>query len=153
EAVLLREEKLQDAKALGPAVSEVEDWYRQRVKEGNDLLQGTPAKGTGDPNWGKWNDQLKKLFATAASPPFRPEAPLPGSSRLTYAAVLNFVSVAAQKNKWEDVRQKLERVRDMASSMGLVAPWPDRPALLVFTRDFTAGDARARLAAFRDAYK
>src|SRR5262249_50689128 len=45
EGVQLREEKLQDVKALRPAVAEVEGWYRDRIREGKDLLQGKPAKG------------------------------------------------------------------------------------------------------------
>jgi hypothetical protein len=151
EAVQLREEKLQDVKALRPAVAEVEGWYRDRVREGKDLLQGKPSKG-GDPNWPAWKDQLKRLLDTTAGLEFPPDRTLPGPTRLTYEAVYNFESVKALKAEWEDVKAKLERVRDMASSMRLLE-WPDRPALLAFTSDFSAGDARARLAAFNDAYK
>jgi hypothetical protein len=154
QAALLRAERLKDIKAIRPAVDRVEDWYRRLREEGNRLLRFAIDKPGAEPNWAAWHEQFRKLIETADNPEFREADPLPGSPTLTYKIVLQFNRVAEARAEWEAVKQRLERVRDMAAAFGLIGPLPERPPLLVFPRapDFTVHDARIRLLDLQKAY-
>src|SRR5262249_45194264 len=122
QAALLRAERLKDIKAIRPAVDRVEDWYRRLREEGNRLLRFAIDKAGAEPNWPAWHEQFKKLIETADNPEFREADPLPGSTTLTYKTILQFSRVAEARAEWESVRQRLERVRDMAAAFGLIGP-------------------------------
>lgn len=144
EAVLARKQRLEDVKALRKAVDEAEDWYAGLKREGERLLRFAVGK-SGD--WGAWYEQFRKLETKAASPRFREDDLLPGSTGVSYATVLRFDRVVEARGAWQTTQQRLERVRDLGAALGPIGPLPDRPALLVIppAPGFTAQDARTRL--------
>src|SRR5262249_29418571 len=106
--------------------------------------------GSGDdgPNWNAWYDQFRKLEEATANPPFREDDRVPGAATVTYAAVLRFNQVVEARSQWESLKQRLERVRDLAAALGLLGPLADHPAVLVIPKqpEFTVRAARDRLA-------
>jgi hypothetical protein len=151
DAVHDRKQRLEDVKALRTAVGTAEDWYNGLKREGERLLNFPVDRSGG---WGAWYDEYSKLDERATAPPFREDAPLPGSAGLTWAVALRFNRVAEARGAWQTTRQRLDRARDLAAAFRLIGPVPDRPALLVIPAppEFTVQDARARLADLGKAY-
>jgi hypothetical protein len=156
EAVHLLDQRRLDVKAFRTAVNQAEDWYHDRKMEADRLLryQIEGASGGAALAWSRWYDQYKKLLEAAASPPFREEDAVPGSTTLKYGDVFHFNRVAEARSELDAVKQRLDRVRDMGAALGQIGPLADRPALLVIPKspDFTAADARARLQALKNSY-
>jgi hypothetical protein len=160
EAVQEHNDLLQDVKTLRAALENETDarlplgWYWQLKQQGRELWQ-TPADANPE-TWARWNDRVSELITRAAHPPFDEKAPLPGSSRLTYGMVLHSERVEQARRKWETtVRPRIERLRDLASALGLLDPLPDgKPQPLDIPRPprFTLADARDRVRLLQTVY-
>jgi hypothetical protein len=150
EAVLDRQQRLQDVKALRTAVDDAEDWYRGLKREGDRVLHSAvdgAAGGRDDAStWASWYEVCRKLELRAGTPRFREEDHLPDSA-ITYATVLRFNRVAEARAEWQTVQLRLDRTRDLAAALGLLGTLPGRPALLVVPRgsNFSVQDARTRV--------
>jgi len=157
DAVLARDQRLKDVAALRRAIDDAEDWYRGLKREGERLLNfavGGGGSGEAGEGWGAWYEQFRKLQDRAGSPRFREDEPVPGSAEVSYATVLRFNRVAEARDAWEAVKQRLDRVRDLAAALGRIGPLPGRPAVLVIPQppDFNAQEARNRVAELARAY-
>jgi hypothetical protein len=144
-AVLLRGERLDDARALRAAVDQEEAWYRQLQEQGDVLW------AFGDrPTWPAWYERVNKLLTRADAPPFHPADRLPGSRRLTVASALRFDRVADARTDWERVRRRLESLATEATALGLIGELANRPALLMIPKGTSIEEARQR---FRELVK
>ena len=142
---------------LEAQVKEHEEWdgtegvrlYHERLDNVNELLNGVhlvEAAYLGDPDkarnleaftgyrkdtgvdWRTWSadlETLRRQFKT-----IKQTDKLPGSTTLTYAAVMRFDMV----NDALVLRQRLERERNLAAALGLIGPFSDCPPLLVFDK-------------------
>jgi hypothetical protein len=157
EAVQGRQRRLKDVTALRTAVAEVEEWYRTLRLDGEQLLRfavgGRRAAAPGG-DWAAWYARYQSLLARAADPRYREEDRIPGASPdLTYAVAYRFTRVVEARGAWDSVRERLDRVRDLAAALGLIGPLNDRPAVLVIPgAGFGVQDARDRVAELRRAY-
>jgi hypothetical protein len=156
DAVKLRDKWLEDIPALRAAAAEVEDWYRKLRQDGTDLLlSDRPGTTTA---WPVWTERLNNLLAKAARPPFRDTDRLPNTTSLpfplgaapTYAAVLNYLPVARARSDWEQTRQSLERLRDLAAALGLTGE--ANAPLRIPGQDFTVAQAGDRLQTLKKSY-
>jgi hypothetical protein len=147
QAVLDRAAALENIESLRHAVGQVEDWYRQLVRRGEDLWTFSGQRGDGAPiAWRDWQSQVQGLFDQAEAPPYRPTDRLPGSSRLTYAPVYRVEKVVEAREAWEAGKQRLQRLRDLSTALGLAGTaLGAQPAPLDLPPGFSADQARARL--------
>ena len=140
------------------AAFEIEDWYRRLTEKGNRLLvfADRPAENSPLP-WRQWIENIDVLIRESASPPFRRGDRLresraaAGAPSVTFGAVFSYPSVEQARAAWEKVRQKLERMRDMAQAFGLAGDG-SRPALLRLSDRFISDQASALLTAVRKSY-
>jgi GTPase SAR1 family protein len=128
EAVLSRDERLKDIETLRKAVDEAEEHYHKLKREGDRLVHFTLDQGAGR-TWSDWYGQFKGLEARASAP-LRDEEPLPGPTSLTGATVLRFNRVVEARGDWQNVQQRLERVRDLAAALGLIGSLANRHGLI-----------------------
>ncbi|HEY1379737.1 MAG TPA: hypothetical protein VGF55_23235, partial [Gemmataceae bacterium] len=158
DAAQLRDKWLDDVKALRKAAGEVEDWYRQLTAKGNRLLLFADRTAEGAPlPWAQWLDGVEALSREAAAPPFRRGDRLreshaaAGTPAVTFGAVFNFPSVEQARGAWDKVRQRLDRLRDLAQALGLAGDG-NRPAVLRLTDRSAADQSGEVLAALRQSY-
>lgn len=156
EAVQLQQKWLADLRAIQLAIPEVRDWYQNLRKRGEELrLFVDPSAADGRVPWNDWPGRVDKLLAEARMPRFPPEEKLPGAGSLpgwpeaTYATVYRFEPVIQARNDWEDLRQRLqtlrERVSDLGAALGLITTLPGKPPLLQLPADFPPDQLRSRL--------
>lgn len=149
---------LDQVAALRSAVADVEEWYRQRRKEGDRLwsFAGRQPEASGKSvDWRAWQGDVEKLFAQAEPTRFRPDERLPGPGGATYGeTVYRFDRVADARADWESIRRQLQRLLDISFALGLAGPLGDRPAMLAIPRKppFTLTEARDRLQRLQAAY-
>jgi hypothetical protein len=126
EAAVLRDKWLDDIKAIRKATADVEAWYRERIIEGNGLLLFTDRTADNAPlPWTAWTERVGDLLRRSSQPPFRPADRLRDSKSVrlaravTYDTVLRLPAVEQARSQWERLRQRLERLRDVAQALGL----------------------------------
>ncbi|HZT79450.1 MAG TPA: GTPase domain-containing protein, partial [Gemmataceae bacterium] len=156
-AARLHDERLQDAKALRRAVEDVEDWYLARKREGEKLWAFADRQPGAEAsiNWRAWQADAERFLNAADRPPYPETARLPdaASDTLTYGAtVYHFDRVGEARAELTKVRDRLRRLRDLTTALGLGGP--SEKALLVVPREprFTVEDAQRRLQELRKAY-
>ncbi len=138
EAGRLRQERLQDARALHKAVDRARDWYLNATEEANGLwtfrgYQGGPESAGID--WQAWSRQADQLLDSRHRPPFADTETIPGSATgLTYATALRFDRVVDARTDWDTDRKRLSRLLDLTAALGL-ATAKGKPAVLVMPRD------------------
>ncbi|MGL4550263.1 MAG: hypothetical protein ACRC33_03665, partial [Gemmataceae bacterium] len=149
-AGLRRKEMLETAEAIQKGVRAARDWYEdERDRIARESLTGRDAASV---EWAGWAGRAEALLSAERRPPFRPGDGLPGAAGLTYETVLRFDRVLSARAGWEADREKLRRLLDVSSALGLVPATDERPAVLTFGPDFTLGQARERLAQLQKAY-
>ncbi len=105
EAARRHDEWLEDSQALNQAVTEVRDQLQNLTREGNQVIVNQDAFDLPG-RARKVLDHAKKL-----KPPDNDRNRLiPGSKRLTYAAVLQIAEVESAYQEWKKVRTTLESV-------------------------------------------
>lgn len=148
QAVLERAAALEDIQALRNVVAQMDDWYRQFIRRGEELWTFAQQRSNegGPIAWRDWQGQVQSLFERSEVPPFRAADKLPGSNRLTYATVFRFDRVVEARSAWEAVKQRLQRLRDLSTALGLAGASAGSPAAPL---DLAAGvvveQARPRL--------
>jgi hypothetical protein len=154
EAALLRARRLEDIKALQAAVGRVEDWYRDLKRRGQALWTFSDRSGReGAPvAWNDWQGRVDRLLDEARTPPFRPTDSLPGASAVTYATVFQFDRIIDARQQWDQLRQRLEDLRDLSAALGLTGPSPGRPPLLKIPSSFPIDQAVGRLQELKTTY-
>ncbi len=157
DAVVIRREALEDVSALQNAVERVRDWYQvENYARAHTLWlhAGEPAADGTAFKWADWQKDADELLKPDRAPPFIETQRLPGSDRLTYAAAFRFSEVVAAKSRWEVMKPRLARVRNLAAALGMTPATADRPAALVVETPpkFQVAQARARLQALQTAY-
>ena len=143
EAVLARERRLEEIKAYRSTIAGATDWFDDLAKKGQGLWAFGGGRQAAPTAWPDWVDRVMRLEEEARAAPYRPGERLPRSS-LTYDAVLRFDSVVAARNKWEALRDRLIRLRDLVSALGLSGQSADR-APLNLTSSFTVDQAGPRV--------
>jgi hypothetical protein len=123
EAALERERRLDDVRKLRNAVDEMEEWYRDLERRGDKLWTFSDQQEGAPAAWTDWRNQVQALLDEAENPPHRPGEPL-RESTLTYDVVFRFARVAAARDAWETRKHSLQRVRDLATALGLAGVVP-----------------------------
>lgn len=143
-------ELLETAEAVQKSVRAARDWYEdERDRIAGELLTGRDAVNV---EWASWATRAEKLLSPDRRLSFRPSDALPGTVGLTYETVLRFDRVLTARAGWESDRDRLRRLLDVSSALGLVPATAQRPAVLSFGPDFTLSQARERLSALEQAY-
>jgi len=157
EAAVLRDKWLDDVKAIRKAVADVEAWYRERITEGNGLLLFTDRTADNAPlPWTAWTERVGDLLRRSTQPPFRPSDRLRDSRSVrlaravTYDTVLRLPTVEQPRSQWDRLRQRLERLRDVAQALGLAGD--GSRAVLKIGSDATAGSASETLQTLKQLY-
>src|SRR5262245_11203291 len=126
EAAVLRDKWLDDVKAIRKATTDVEAWFRERITEGNGLLLFTDRAADNAPlPWSAWTERVGDLLRRSGQPPFRPadrlrdSRPVRLARAVTYDTVLRLPPIEQSRSQWERLRQRLERLRDVAQALGL----------------------------------
>ena len=142
ETVLARGRRVEEIKAYRSAIAAATDWFYDLTKKGQGLWTFGGGRQTAPTAWPDWVDRVLRLDEEAHAAPYRPGERIPRSS-LTYDAVLRYDSVAAARIKWEALRDRLIRLRDLISALGLSGQSTDR-APLNLTSSFTVEQAGPR---------
>lgn len=149
-AAQLRDKWLADCAALEAAQAACADRYRAHDQNGTVLM----LKRVFDENWLK---DIDALFAAGEKPPFPPNEPIPNSPTanqargepITYRVPLEFDEVYKARRYWEQTRDQLAHMRDLADALGLTTG-PNRPEpVLVLPEPNANGSESAGLAATR----
>src|SRR5262249_54130177 len=102
--------------------------------------------------WRDWQAQVQSLLDQAETP-HRPTDRVSGSGKLTYATAFRQGRVVEARNGWESVKQRLLRLRDLSTALGLAGTTAGPlPAPLDIGPGFTAEQARARVQELERAY-
>jgi hypothetical protein len=144
EAMLLRAQRLDECKALRGAVADLQEWYNSLSRRGRDLWSFSRHGDTSPVTWPDWQSQVLALLNESESRAQRRGERLPGSNRLTYAALQRFETVATARTNWDGVRQRLLRVRDLSMALGLAGSQPGRSPLDIHA-GFSLPEAVGRL--------
>ena len=91
------------ATMLSGAAEEIRQQYLMVLREGNEVL-----KNKNEP---KLPERIREVFALAKdlkTPENDKDKPLPGSDRLTYAAVFQLAEIQSLLGEWKKLREKLE---------------------------------------------
>ncbi len=123
EAVQRRQQLLKDLHALRLGEAQVETWYREQTKQGQELRTFSRGKPGDAPSWEDWLRQVHDLVGRAS--PYPSTAELPGSTTLTYGRILGWERVVEARKDWEESRLRLERLRDLVAALGLAGRAPD----------------------------
>jgi hypothetical protein len=151
EAAILRTQRMEESRILETGLVELRDAYATFSRRGRDLWSFSGREENKPIAWSEWQAQVQKLLTETEALDRRPGDRLPGSARLTYAALFHFESVAAARTTWEGVRQRLKRVSDLSSALGLAGITPGR-APLDIPADFTIPQATARVQELQTTY-
>ncbi|MBP3953708.1 hypothetical protein J8F10_00130 [Gemmata sp. G18] len=147
-AAQLRDKWLSDCSALEAAQSAFVDKYRTFDRDGTVLM----LKRSFDENWLK---DIDALFATAEKPPFPLNAPIPNSpavtqprgEAITYRVPYEFDEAYKARRYWEQTRDQIIHLRDLADALGLISA-PNRPEAVLVLPEPNGADSAA-LAATR----
>jgi GTPase SAR1 family protein len=94
---------LDDVEAIRSEVDKVVGWYQKLINEGQQVLN--------DLNGANLPERARKVLEQARAAPFpeqEKERLLPRSRRVSYATVFSFTNVSEVRNKWEEMKKKLE---------------------------------------------
>jgi hypothetical protein len=152
EAALLRVQRREEIKVVRAAATELADWYAKLRRRG-EALWAFSKQEEGPLAWPDWQNKVRSLLDESEMLP-RETDKLPGSkpgSSLTYATVSRFDRIVAARNSWESVRQRLQRVLDLSTALGLAGPVPGRTPLDI-PAGFSADQAAGRLEELRKLY-
>ncbi len=155
-AAELRRKWLADCDAIEEAVKAAVEKYRQHDRDGTALM----IRRAFDADWLRDNESLA---ARAEQFPFAPTDPLPGSFAVnqprgevvTYRIPLEFDEVYRARRYWEETRDRLGHLFDLADALGATTGPNRPPAVLVLPEPNGADSAAlagARLAALRRVY-
>jgi hypothetical protein len=150
EANLYRAQRLLDVRLLRQAVSDLEDWYRRLQRRGEDLWAFSGQKSGAPIAWPDWLSQMQSLLDEAEAPPHRPGEKIVGSS-LEYEAAYRFDRVVRARADWDRLRQRMQRVANLGTALGLAGSIPGRSPLDL-PAGFTVEQAAARLQELEKAY-
>jgi len=153
----LREKWRIDLELLSSAEDILFTWYRGLERRASDLLFIMEPPGN------RWRRDVAALFERAATPPFSPADPIPGSPSLPgiargepirYATAFEFDRILLALRDWHDSQQRLTNLRDLCDLLGLTSG--DTPALLQLPEPESAEQSRAlandRLMALEQAF-
>jgi hypothetical protein len=143
EAGQLCNRRLQEAKALALAVKQAEDWYRDHAVKAEELWTFSrlpPGRDAVAVNWDRWTADAETLL----HPDFRPPS--------YQAVVLGFEEVRAARIDWEEKKNRLQRVFDICTALGLATPAASRRGVgerggvgvLAIPRRFALSQSRER---------
>jgi hypothetical protein len=162
EVAQLRQRWRADIKALRQAMTQVEDWFNGLSRQAEELLGSGPTDTNGAVNWSAWTKRAEALVSVkSAQTPFRLDEPLPDSrptpldpQPLTYADVLFFRSVETTQKRWESLRARLDRLRDIGVALGLTGETSVAlaPLKLPAAEVLTFNDITDRLRSIRQVY-
>jgi hypothetical protein len=155
EAGRLHRSRLEEADALEKAVERARNWFLDSKEEAERLRTFAGYQAGPDSsaiNWRGWYADAEKLLNPARKPPFADNEPIAPGSPVTHAAALGFDKVTQARADWEEVKPRLEQVRNAAAALGLAGPVKDRPPVLVIPKGITLEQARDRLKELQKAY-
>ena len=143
-----------EAGALLKAIKDLRTWYRQTADDGDALWTFSGHLADAAPDWNGWVQDADKILNPAKQPPIADADAIPGTEPpLTYAIVQGFGSVASSRERWEAVRGRLRRLRDIGAALGLIEQVRDKPNLLVVPANgLKLTDAAERWRKLKDAY-
>lgn len=103
DAIRERERRLEDARILSDAAVQIQKQYSTVLEAGNMVLRNK--------NEPKLPERIKGVFTLAKdlkTPEKDKDKPLPGSDRLTYAAVFHLAEIQNLLGEWQKLKEKLE---------------------------------------------
>lgn len=152
-AGILRKGRLDSGEALLKAVQAVRNWYLDSSDQAGRLWTFADYP-SGEIDWTEWAANVEKLLDTRRRSPFRDNEGVPGATAagLTFHTVMRFDRVVDARASWATDQAKLQRLLNVSAAIGLVTPTKDRPAVLVFPRDFSLAASQTRLAELKSAY-
>lgn len=155
DAVLLRDRREDDLRAVRKAVNEAVEWYRQRKREGDKLwsFSGRAFGSEAPASWRAWLGDVDRLLADSETDRFREADKIPGSQSITWANVNAFEQVQQAHADWSQVRQRLSRLRNICLALGLAGSNPAFAAALDIPSGCTLDQARVRKADMDRAYR
>jgi GTPase SAR1 family protein len=122
DAGVLHSRLVKSADALRESIRESEEWFHSSIRQGEELWTFAHGKPTDAPSWNQWQTQVGALFARAF--PHAEADELPGADGLTYAAVFRFDPVTSARRAWEQLQQRLKKLRDLTAALGLAGKLP-----------------------------
>src|SRR5262249_4370182 len=71
DAALYRAQLLEDVKALGRGVAQMEDWFNSLIRRGQELWTFAGHKSGAPLSWPDWHREVQTLLGEADAPPHR----------------------------------------------------------------------------------
>jgi hypothetical protein len=102
-AVQRRDFWLRDVEALRGAVEKAQKWYQKLYQDGKQVLDNLTAADL--------PGRARKVLREAKAAPFpekEPDKLIPGAATVSYSAVYNFAGVVDARDRWEEIKKKLE---------------------------------------------
>lgn len=142
-AAELRRKWLADIAAIEEAQGKFVEKYREHDKEGTALMIRRALDAA-------WLQEIESLTARADKPPFPLDEPLPGSFAVnqprgevvTYRVPSEFDEVYRARRYWEQTRDRLGHLRDLADALGATTA-PNRPPAVLVLPEPGAADSAA----------
>jgi hypothetical protein len=151
----LRRQQTESTQALLDAVRQARNWYAGASETATRLWSFADYRVANDAagiDWADWTVRVQKVLDPAYKPPFAEADPIPNAPALTYATALRYDRVVEARLAWEADRKRLAGLLDACSALGLATASKERPALLVFPRNFTLVQVKTRAAEFKETY-
>lgn len=116
-AVAERMRRLQVSQGLSKGVEELVSFYSALKRQANDRLNDAEFTA-------RWEERVNAIFDNETNPPFSADDPLKGHA-------YEFEEVTAAIKEWQQVRGKLQSLRDFAVALGLTRDEPGPAAVLM----------------------
>jgi len=154
-AAQIRQGRVESLVAIRQAIEQVRNWYIDRAAQANRLwTMGdyvSPVEVGID--WAGWAASVESQVDNQ-QPPFAESEQVPGVKGVPvyYASIYRFDRVVDARLTWRSEREKLARLLDVCTALGLAPATQARPAVLLLPGDFTLAGATVRLMELRTAY-
>jgi hypothetical protein len=123
EAGRERMRTLKQVEALKQVLSEVENWYRRLIRQGQQLRTFANGKPSDAPSWTEWQNQVGELLGKTL--PHSDGENITGTNVTYGAMMMRFQAVVEARRDFDAVRHDLGQLRDLTRALGLAGRLPD----------------------------
>ncbi|MFO0845822.1 MAG: GTPase domain-containing protein [Gemmataceae bacterium] len=150
----IHKERVEGIEALRRAVQAVRNWYLDAADQAGRLWTFGDYTDPGGIDWADWAAKAERAVDPERRPPFREGDEVPGvpGGVVTFSSVYRYDRVLDARAAWGSQRDRLGRLLNITSALGLAPATKARPAALVFTRDITLAGCKLRLEELKTAY-
>jgi hypothetical protein len=156
EADELLQQRRAAIEGLLKAVSQAQNYYLDSSEAASKLWTFADYKvGPGEAgiDWPDWAAQVEKLIDPARKPPFNAAQSIPGiTPPITWAVPLRFDKVVEAEAVWQNDQNKLKRLLDLTTALGIVPATKEKPAALVVTKGISLPKAKELFGQFKWTY-